>query len=202
MSEDTDPTKKDADAGGKDGGEGKSERTFTQSELDVIVKDRLAREKEKYSGFDELKKKAEQWAAHEEAQKTELQKAQEAAQTALSEKDQALKVANDRMIRAEFISEASRLNVAHPEDAYALADRAGVQISDDGKVIGVNEAVKALVEGGRLPLTGKPKAPGMDGGAGGGDRDSDKKVELTEEERKTAAKMGLKPEAYAKQKKE
>ena len=36
-----------------------AEKTFTQSELDSIVADRLRRERSKYEGFDEIKAKAE-----------------------------------------------------------------------------------------------------------------------------------------------
>ena len=35
-----------------------NEKTFTQSEVDTIVKDRLAREREKYQDYEELKAKA------------------------------------------------------------------------------------------------------------------------------------------------
>lgn len=183
-------------------GTGKPEgnRTFTQEELDAIVKDRLKREQEKYADYASLKEAAQKYAEYQEAQKTELQKAQEAAQRAQAEKDTALKLANERMIRAEFIAAASGLNVAHPEDAFALADRAGVSIADDGKVIGVTEAVKTLVDAVRLPLTTRPKAPDLGGGAGAGDRSGDRQPELTEEERRAALKMGLKPEDYAKSK--
>lgn len=56
-----------------------TEKTFTQEEVDSIVKERLGREQAKYAGFDELKKKAEAYDAAEEANKSELQKAQEQA---------------------------------------------------------------------------------------------------------------------------
>lgn len=174
------------------------ERTFTQSELDAIIADRVKREREKYTDYADLKKKAEAYAAYEEAQKTELQKAQEAAQQFQAERDAALSVANDRMIRAEFIKEASRLNVAHPEDAYALADRGEVTIAEDGKVAGVADAVKVLVDAGRLPLSSRGPAPSLNGGAGSGERDAARSLELSEEQRKTALKLGLKPEEYAK----
>ena len=55
------------------------ERTFTQSELDAIVKDRLAREKGKYADYDALKEKANRLDEIEESNKTELQKATERA---------------------------------------------------------------------------------------------------------------------------
>lgn len=55
------------------------ERTFTQSEMNAILADRLARERGKYADYDALKAKAEQFDKAEEAGKTELQKANERA---------------------------------------------------------------------------------------------------------------------------
>lgn len=54
-------------------------KTFTQEELDTIVQQRLAREREKYPDYDIMKKKAEKFDKIEEESKTELQKAQESA---------------------------------------------------------------------------------------------------------------------------
>ena len=53
------------------------EKTFTQSELNAIIGDRLAQERKKYADYEELKGKAEKYDAAEEASKTELQKEQE-----------------------------------------------------------------------------------------------------------------------------
>ena len=50
------------------------EKTFTQSELDSIVADRLRRERSKYEGFDEIKAKADKLDEIEAANKTELEK--------------------------------------------------------------------------------------------------------------------------------
>lgn len=54
-----------------------AEKTFTQSELDAIVTDRVRREREKYANFDVYKEKAEKFDNEEESKKSELQKAQE-----------------------------------------------------------------------------------------------------------------------------
>ena len=56
-------------------------KTFTQKELDGIVNERLARERKKYEGIDleELKSKAAKFDQMEEANKTELEKANERA---------------------------------------------------------------------------------------------------------------------------
>ena len=64
------------------------EKTFTQSELDQIISERLKREREKYIDYDSLKEKAQRLDQIEEDAKSELQKAQERAeklQTELSE---------------------------------------------------------------------------------------------------------------------
>ena len=47
-------------------------KTFTQAELDAVVKDRLKREREKYSDYEDLKAKAAKFDEAEEANKTEL----------------------------------------------------------------------------------------------------------------------------------
>lgn len=176
------------------------ERTFTQSEVNVIVQDRLARERKQYDDYDEAKAKATKWDEYDKSQKTEAQKAIEDKEAAERRAEAAMNKANQRLIQAEFISVASGLGVAHPEDAFALSDRSTVEISDDGKVSGVEPLVKLLVDSGRLPLTGKPKAPGLDGGAGDHDRKMDKEPELSPEELSIARKMNLTPDEYRKYK--
>ena len=64
---------------------------------------------------------------------------------------------------------------------------------------GVEEAVKALVDGGRLVMA-KRTAPALDGGAGSGDPPSGG-TPLTLEEQQAAKKMHLTPEQYAAAKK-
>lgn len=55
------------------------ERTFTQSELDEIVKTRLTKERAKYADYETLQQKALKFDEMEEANKSELQKATERA---------------------------------------------------------------------------------------------------------------------------
>lgn len=81
------------------------EKSFTQSELDKIVADRLARERQKYEGFSELKEKAAKFDELEAASKTELQKATERAEK-LEKELSALKKAEEvRTIRAKVAKE-------------------------------------------------------------------------------------------------
>ena len=178
-----------------DGKQPEGERTFTQVELDAHIGDRLKRQRAQYADYDDLKAQAEKWAEHEEAQKSEMQKALEAKAEAEAAAQVVMERANRRLIRAEFIAQASQLNVQHPADAFALADRSTVEVTEGGKVKGVEAAVKALVDDGRLPLTTKAKAPDLDGGAGSGERAGDSKP-LSAEEKAIAKKMGLTSEQY------
>lgn len=89
-------------------------KTFTQSEVNAIVADRLNRERAKFQDYDALRQKAEQLDKIEEANKTELQKATEKA-TALEAELSAMKkneeirtlrdkVAKENGIPAELLS--------------------------------------------------------------------------------------------------
>ena len=52
------------------------------------------------------------------------------------------------------MAEAAKAGAAHPEDVYLLADRSAVDVGDSGEVSGVTEAVKALVDAGRVTALG------------------------------------------------
>lgn len=184
------------DGGGQQPGEG--QRTFTQQELEAILADRLSREREKFADYAELKEAASQWREHQEAQKTELERMQGQLADLQAERDRAQQMANDRLIEAALVAEANRRGFANVEDAIALADYSAITITDDGRVEGAGEVVKSLADS-RPYLIGKRQAPGLDAGAGGGERATET-VRLTAEEIETARKMRISPEAYAKQK--
>lgn len=131
-----------------------------QDEVDRIVADRLARERKKYADYDDIKAKlaaAEQ--AEEERKRAEmselerLQAEKEAAEKAAAEaqeaRDKALAAANQRLIKAEFMTIARELKVRADalEDAYKLADLSSVNVSEDGGVTGAKEAADALIAG-------------------------------------------------------
>lgn len=141
--------------------------------------------------------KAEQ--ARRDAELSETEKLNKRLADAEQQKEQALKTANDRLLKAAFVAEAALAGAEFPGDAFLLADRTSVTIDEDGNVTGAKEAVEAIVKSGRLPLKDKRvKAPNLDGGAGGGGSAADKtQANLTEAELQVARKMGVKPEAYA-----
>lgn len=96
-----------------------AERTFTQTELDAIVSDRLKRDRAKYADYEALKEKAEQFDKMEEASKTELQKAIERGNALENELNSLKKAAEVRKIRDDVSAETgvpANLLTADTED--------------------------------------------------------------------------------------
>lgn len=79
--------------------EAQEERTFTQAELDEIVKNRVAKERSKYTDYEELQSKASKFDEMEEANKSELQKATEKADALQKQLDELTKASELRNIR-------------------------------------------------------------------------------------------------------
>ncbi|WP_024865601.1 capsid assembly scaffolding protein Gp46 family protein [Butyrivibrio sp. FCS014] len=102
------------------------EKRFTQAELDKVVADRLARERQKYEGFSELKEKAAKFDELEAASKTELQKATEKAEKLEKELTALKKDAELRTIKAKVATEtgvpAELLTGATEEECTAQAN--------------------------------------------------------------------------------
>lgn len=143
-----------------------SDRTFRQDEVDRIVQERLARERQKYGDYDELKAAADKLRDLEQANQTELEKAQakiaELEQTAAA----ATQARIDALLRSEITTAAMKLGAADAGDVFALLPKDAVTVSDDGSVTGAEDAVKALLEA-KPHLVGKAAAP-RPGSANGG----------------------------------
>lgn len=102
------------------------EKTFTQVELDRIVGERLAREREKYADYDAFKEKAARFDELEEANKSELQKAQERA-NALEAELTGIKKENEIRSMRETVSKetgipANLLTATTAEECKAQAE--------------------------------------------------------------------------------
>ena len=80
-------------------------RTFTQDEVNAIVGKRLAEEKSKFADYDALKAKAAKYDEAEEANKTELQKATERANTLEAELNGLKKAEEIRITREKIATE-------------------------------------------------------------------------------------------------
>lgn len=133
------------------------EKTFTQAELDRIVRERLARQKEQYADYDTLKADAEQYRQAQEARKSAEQKLAEQLKAAEQRAAEVERTAQERLLRAEIIAQAAALNFAAPADAYALLDKSSLTPDESGNFNGIGEALKALAEA--KPYLLKTRAP-------------------------------------------
>lgn len=171
----------------------------TRDALNAANRESASRRKklEEYEKAEQARAAVEQ--AKKEAELSETEKLNRKLAAAEQAREQALQTANQRLLRAAFVAEAAVAGAEFPDDAFRLADTSGVTVDDDGNVSGVKEAVKAIVDSGRLPLKNKRQAPpNLDAGAGNGQRVADQKAaQLTEAELEMARKMRITPEQYA-----
>lgn len=103
-----------------------TEKTFTQDELNAIVGERVARERDKYEGFEEYKAKAAEFDRLEEANKSELQKASEEvaslkAQVAQMTKDNEVREMRDKVSKESGIP-ANLLTADSEDECKAQAE--------------------------------------------------------------------------------
>lgn len=147
----------------------KDDKTFTQTELDDIIAKRIERERKKYEGFDDLKKKAADYEKQLEekrlAELSEKERAEEIAKKAEEEKAELARQLNEfksqverERIHNEFIKQAQAANIAYIDDAIALADLSAVTV-EDGKVSGVDDVIKSLIENKPFLLAQAKKEP-------------------------------------------
>jgi hypothetical protein len=135
--------------GGGDTGKKTGEKSFTQEDLDKIIRDRIKRERKAWEQkIEEEKKKAAM--SESERLKAEKEEAEKKATAAVER-------ANQRLIRSEVIAQAAELNIVDPDAAYVLMDKTGIEVEDDDRVTGVKEALEDLVKS-KPYLVGKANA--------------------------------------------
>lgn len=101
------------------------ERTFTQAELNSIVKERLERERAKYGDIKQLQEKAAKFDELEEASKTELEKAREKSAALEKELSEIKKAEELRTIREKVAGEYNiPASLLTAEDEEALTEQA------------------------------------------------------------------------------
>lgn len=103
------------------------DKTFTQDELDRILKDRLAKERKKYEGYSDLQKKAEEYDKLVEAQKTEEQK--------LRERLEALEAENQKLELMRLQRQAADKHGLPPEFATRLQGKTLEELEADAELV-------------------------------------------------------------------
>jgi len=191
-------------------------KTFTQAELDDVIAKRIERERKKYGDYDDIKAKlAELQSAEDERKrgelteveriKADLERESGAKQTLESELSSLRESVKQERIRNAFISAATTAKIAYIDDAWALADKAGISVGDDGNVTGVDDVIKALVESKPFLVELKPTQPRTIGGATDNPPPAQKTAEQLLKEAAEKAKKSGKIEdqaSYAKLKRE
>lgn len=132
---------------------------MTQEEFDAKIAERLARDRKKYSDYDDVKTKLADFekadeerrkAAMTEQERLQAEKAESdrKAQEAETKAQQALEAANQRLVKAEFRVLARELGVRPDalDDAFVLADKSAVKVGEDGTVEGVKDVIEALIK--------------------------------------------------------
>ncbi|OAK38955.1 scaffolding protein [Bacillus wiedmannii] len=193
------------------GGTDDPPKTFTQEELDEIVKKRLERERnksaEQYGDYDDVKAKLAEYEKAEEERKkqemTEIERLQaekeEADKKVLEASEAAQKAqekANARILNTEIKSIARALDANDPGDVLALLDKSSIQLDESGNYQGVEEAVNALKDS--KPWMFK-KVVGADaaGGANPGTNPRANEILALEKELEEAKTKALKDSKYA-----
>lgn len=188
-----------------DEGDGAEKRTvtMTQADLDALIGREKGRATKKYADYEELKAERDRLKADEDARKSaEMSDKERAdadtaaaikrAEDAEADRDRALSAANQRLINAEFRAVARELNIRPDalDAALKLADLTPVKVDDEGNVVGVKDAVQALITNSPY-LVDKPKPRQIGNPNGDGDEKPDKtKEQLLKDAAEKARKSG------------
>lgn len=143
----------DSGGDGDNGGESTYTPPATQADLDRIIDGRLARERKKYEGFEDLKAKAEKWDAYEASTSGDDKEkpagdsgpsAEEAKKAGEAEATQRFL---KRIVSTEVRSAATALGFHDPDDALRVIDEAALPVKDEeADTEAIQKLVKDLAE--------------------------------------------------------
>lgn len=177
---------------GHNGGDGNSnnggnDKTFTQEELDNIIKGRIADTKKStqkalleelgIEKVEDLKAIVSAKKKADDDKKTELEKLQDQLNKANQDKDNAAAKAKQTLIIADFKVKAIEqgLDSKQIEAALKLVDITSVEVKDDGTVEGSEDVIKKVLED--YPFLKGSTNNNIGGGAGGNPGGGDGKGE-------------------------
>ena len=119
--------------------------TFTQEQLEGIVKQRIERERKKYADYEDIKAKAALYNQTLEGQKSEQQKLQEQLAETQAQLLAREVEAKTSTLKSAVIQQAATKGFTDPEDAFRLIDAAELTLQDDGTVAGLAPALDKLL---------------------------------------------------------
>lgn len=139
---------------GQQSGEAKTERTFTQADLDRIVKERLVKQEASQlkqlgvASFDEAKAAAAKVREIEEAQKSEAQKLQDQLRAIEARATHAESKRREALVKAEAVVQFGKAGIASDRygAALKLLDASQIKVNDDDSISGIEDAITALLE--------------------------------------------------------
>ena len=129
-----------------------AEKMFSQEEVNKIIKGRSERELQKMLGeigfqsIDELKTLAKKSREREDAEKSELQKAQERAAALEKEKESLLASQRIKMAQYDVAVKAAKLGIVDPDAAYRLMDQGKIEFDDAGNPTNTELLLQSLVK--------------------------------------------------------
>lgn len=189
--------------------------SMTQEELDTLIIREKGRVKSKFADYDELKTKLAEYEKQAEekqrAEMTELERLQkdleakgEVEQSLAKQLEDLQAQVKSEKIRNEFIKVATSNQIAYLDDAYSLADLSAVTIGDDGKVVGMDDVIKSLVDNKPFLVAKKQSKPIGDPTNGQHERTDKTAEQLLAEAAEKARKTGRAEDraAFAKLKRE
>lgn len=131
--------------------------TMTQAELNALIGKEKGRIKSKYADYDDIKAKASEYEkALEEKRLAELSEKERLEEIAKKHEEEKQSYAKElevlrenikaEKIRNEFIKVATSNHIGYLDDAFNLADLSAVTVDEEGKVVGMDDVVKTLVD--------------------------------------------------------
>lgn len=181
--------------------------TMSQSELNALIGKEKGRVKSKYADYDDIKAKAGEYEKQlEEKRLAELSEKERLEEIAKKHEEEKQSYAKElealrenikaEKIRNEFIKVATGNNIGYLDDAFNLADLSAVTIGEDGKVVGMDEAVKALVDNKPFLVAKKQPKP-IGESTNGAEKNTDKTAEQILKEAADKARKSNKQEDIA-----
>ena len=114
------------------------EKVYTKSHFEKAISDRLKREQKAWEAKIEDEKK--------KAAMTETEKLKAEKEEAEKKAKEINANAERRLIKAEVIAQAAKLNIVDADAAYLLLDKKDITVGEDDTISGIKEALTELIK--------------------------------------------------------